>query len=304
MRWKLWQKKKGFDLILIFIRFAAGFQDSFAKRQVLLVKSDGITILILHIANEVIGLITDEEFTRISTYMKRHYGIDMSQKKVIVNGRLENYIRSGGWGSFNEFMNAVEQDKTGKQEKMLVNLLTTNHTYFMREFEQFDFLRKEILPWIKNKESNTKDVRIWCGAASSGEEPYMIAMVLADFFGMERKQWDLRILATDVSTGILKQAIAGIYTAQQLENVPQQWKRQFFRQTKDGKYAAIDDLKKGVLFRQFNLMSQFPFKRKLHTVFLRNVMIYFDDDTKRQLVQKVYDFLEPGGYLLDRKSVV
>ena len=82
------------------------------------------------------SLITDEEFTRISTYVKGHYGIDMSQKKVIVNGRLENYIRSGGWKSFNEFMNAVEHDKTGKQEKMLVNLLTTNHTYFMREFEQ------------------------------------------------------------------------------------------------------------------------------------------------------------------------
>ena len=243
-------------------------------------------------------MITDEEFTRISTYMKRHYGIDMSQKKVIVNGRLENYIRSGGFQSFDEFMNDVEHDRSGKQEKMLVNLLTTNHTYFMREFEQFDFFRKEILPWIRQKELHTKDVRVWCGAASSGEEPYMIAMVLADFFGMERKQWDLRVLATDVSTGILKQAVAGVYTAQQLENVPQQWKRQFFKQTKDGKYMATDDLKNGVLFRQFNLMSPFPFKRKMHTVFLRNVMIYFDDATKKELVQKVYDFLEPGGYLL------
>ena len=230
--------------------------------------------------------------------MKRHYGIDMSQKKVIVNGRLENYIRSGGFRSFDEFMNTVEHDKTGKQEKMLVNLLTTNHTYFMREFEQFDFFRENILPWVKKKEAHTKDVRIWCGAASSGEEPYMIAMVLADFFGMERHQWDLRILATDVSDNVLKQAIRGAYTPQQLENVPSHWKRQFFRKTKDGKYVAVDELKKGVLFRRFNLMSPFPFKRKMHTVFLRNVMIYFDEPTKRQLVQKVYDFLEPGGYLL------
>lgn len=257
-----------------------------------------IQTVLLKRADGVIDLITDEEFKRISTYVKRHYGIDMSQKKVIVNGRLENYIRSGGFRSFDEFMNVVEHDKTGKQENMLVNLLTTNHTYFMREFEQFDFLRKEILPWIRKKEERTKDVRIWCGAASSGEEPYMIAMVLADFFGMERRQWDLRILATDVSTGVLRQAIAGVYTAQQLENVPNQWKRQFFRQTKDGKYVAVDDLKKSVLFRQFNLMSPFPFKRKMHTVFLRNVMIYFDEATKKQLVQKVYDYLEPGGYLL------
>ncbi len=232
--------------------------------------------------------------------MKRHYGIDLSQKKVIINGRLENYIKSGGFASFNEFMNAVEKDRSGSQEKMLVNLLTTNHTYFMREFEQFDFLRREILPWIKNKEMHAKDVRIWCGASSSGEEPYMIAMVLSDFFGMERSQWDMRILATDVSTKILRQAIAGIYTAEQLQNVPAAWKRQFFHPLPGAKdrYAATEELKKSVIFRQFNLMSPFPFKRKMHAVFLRNVMIYFDDLTKKELVQKVYDLLEPGGYLL------
>ena len=229
--------------------------------------------------------------------MKRNYGIDLSQKKVIINGRLENYIKSGGWKSFNDFMNAVEKDRS--QEKMLVNLLTTNHTYFMREFEQFDFLRLEILPWIKKKEMHTKDVRIWCGASSSGEEPYMIAMVLSDFFGIERKNWDMRILATDVSTKILKQAIAGTYTAEQLANVPAQWKRQFFKAFDAGrKYVATDELKKGVIFRQFNLMSPFPFRRKMHTIFLRNVMIYFDEETKKELVQKVYDLLEPGGYLL------
>lgn len=119
-------------------------------------------------------MITDEEFLRISVYMKQHYGIDMSQKKVIINGRLENYIKSGGWKNFNEFMNDVENDKTGKQEKMLVNLLTTNHTYFMREFEHFEFFRSVVLPWLRTKEKDKKDLRIWCGAASTGEEPYMI----------------------------------------------------------------------------------------------------------------------------------
>ena len=153
-------------------------------------------------------MITDEEFRRISTYMKGRYGIDLSQKKVIINGRLENYIKTNGFRSFNDFMNAVEDDKTGRQEKMLVNLLTTNHTYFMREFEHFDFLRKEVLPWVKNKAARDRDVRIWCGAASSGEEPYMIAMVLSDFFGLERSRWDYRVLATDISTRILKQSIA------------------------------------------------------------------------------------------------
>ena len=84
-------------------------------------------------------MIKDEEFQRISGFMKQRYGIDLSKKKVIVNGRLENYIRGGGFQSFDEFMNAVENDASGNQEKMLVNYLTTNHTYFMREFEHFDF---------------------------------------------------------------------------------------------------------------------------------------------------------------------
>ena len=146
-------------------------------------------------------MIKDEEFQRISGFMKQRYGIDLSKKKVIVNGRLENYIRGGGFQSFDEFMNAVENDASGNQEKMLVNYLTTNHTYFMREFEHFDFFKNQVLPWLKQKERLRKDLRIWCGAASSGEEPYMIAMVLAEFFGIAEKtpllMWYLRNFGMD-----------------------------------------------------------------------------------------------------------
>ncbi len=243
-------------------------------------------------------MITDEEFHRISFYMKQNYGIDLSQKKVIINGRLENYIRRGGWQDCTDFMNAVEQDKTGTQEKMLVNLLTTNHTYFMREFEHFEFFRKVVLPWLKTKENASKDLRIWCGAASTGEEPYTIAMVLTDFFGLEHKHWDTKVLATDISTKVLKQAVAGVYSAEQLQKLPEHWKRHFFTSVAKGsQFMVKEELKQEVVFRQFNLMDPFPFKRKLHTIFLRNVMIYFDDATKRELVQKVYDALIPGGYL-------
>ena len=138
----------------------------------------------------------------------------------------------------------------------------------------------------------------------------MIAMVLADFFGMEHSMWDTKVLATDISTKVLKQAIAGVYTEEQLKNLPEQWKKHFFIPVAGGtQYMVKDELKKEVIFRQFNLMDPFPFKRKLHTVFLRNVMIYFDDETKKTLIQKVYDNMEPGGYLfigttetLDRSS--
>ena len=110
---------------------------------------------------------------------------------------------------------------------------------------------------------------------------------------------------------MLKQAVAGVYSAEQLKNLPANWKKHFFKPVAGGEqYIVTDELKKEVLFRQFNLMHPFPFKRKMHTVFLRNVMIYFDEDTKRQLLRKVYDFLEPGGYLfvgttetIDRNNV-
>ncbi len=242
-------------------------------------------------------MMTDEELQRISVFMKQRYGIELGQKKVIVNGRLQNYLKRNGWNNYHEFMDVVERDKTGTQEKILVNFLTTNHTYFMREFEHFDYFRNVVLPWLKTKEAAHKDLHIWCGAASTGEEPYMIAMVLADFFGLEKDQWDKKILATDISTKVLQQAMLGIYSEEQLKNLPEQWKRHFFKPAAGGsQYQVVEELKREVIFRQFNLMDPLPFKKKLHTVFLRNVMIYFDDNTKRDLVQRVYDAMAPGGY--------
>ena len=242
-------------------------------------------------------MITDDELRRISVFMKQRYGIELGQKKVIVNGRLQNYVKKNGWSNYHEFMDAVERDKSGAQEKILVNFLTTNHTYFMREFEHFDYFRNVVLPWLKTKEAAHKDLHIWCGAASTGEEPYMIAMVLADFFGLEKDQWDKKILATDISTKVLQQAMLGIYSEEQLKNLPEQWKRHFFKfLPESNEYLVKEELKREVLFRQFNLMNPFPFRRKMHVIFLRNVMIYFDEKTKQELVQKVYDTLEPGGY--------
>jgi chemotaxis protein methyltransferase CheR len=241
---------------------------------------------------------TDVEFQRILTFLKSRYGIDMTRKKEIVEGRLENYVRLGGWSTYMDYMNAVETDITGNLEKKLVSLLTTNHTFFMREFEHFDYMRNVVLPYLRTKEAARKDLCIWCGAASSGEEPYMLAMLLLDFFGLEHGQWDTKVLATDISTEILQQAVAGVYTNEQIAALPDNWKRRFLRPVpgKDA-YSVTQEVRDEVLFRRFNLMEPFPFKRKMHVIFLRNVMIYFDSETKKQLIQKVYDVMEPGGYL-------
>jgi len=243
-------------------------------------------------------MMTEGEFHQISTFLKERYGIDMGTKKEIVNGRLENYLRAGNWRDYTEYFRAMQKDETGVLEKDLVNLLTTNHTYFMREFEHFDFLRKEVLPWLRKKEAANRDLCIWCGASSTGEEPYTLAMLLLDFFGLEHSSWDTKVLATDISTEVLQHAIKGIYRPEQVIDIPDNWKRRFFTSIDGGgNYRISDEVKREVMFRQFNLMEPFPFKRKMHIVFLRNVMLYFDQETKKKLIQKVYDSMEPGGYL-------
>lgn len=241
---------------------------------------------------------TDLEFRRISMFLKDRYGIDMTHKKEIMDGRLSNMIRIRGFDSYDAYMNALMQDSSGEMEKELVNLLSTNHTYFMREFEHFEYMKKVVLPHLRKEEENTQDLRIWCGAASSGEEPYTLAMLLLDYFGLEHDKWDTTVLATDISTDVLQSAVRGVYKKEQIAELPDNWKRRFFRPVEDGEYFAVtDELKKEVLFRQFNLMEDFPFRKKLHVIFLRNVMIYFDRPTKQSLIKKLYDVLEPGGYL-------
>ena len=246
---------------------------------------------------------TEQEFRRISMFIKSRYGIDMTSKKEIMEGRLTNILRRLAMDSYSDYMNAVEADITGELEKELVNTLTTNHTYFMREFEHFDFLRTQILPWLKQTEAESRDLRIWCGAASTGEEPYMIAMMLLDYFGLEKSRWDTKVLATDLSTDVLQTAVRGIYKKEAIQGLPESWKRRFTKSLPDSEYCEMtQELKNEVLFRQFNLMSPFPFRKKMHVVFLRNVMIYFDHPTKRELIRKIYDNLVPGGYLIIGKT--
>lgn len=241
-------------------------------------------------------MITDSDFQHIVAYMQKNYGIDLSQKRVLVGGRLENYLARNGYNSCAEYMAKVEHNPSGPEATDIVNALTTNHTYFMREFEHMEYLRQVVLPKLKVKEAARKDLRIWSAASSTGEEPYTIAMVLQDFFGLEHG-WDTKILATDISTKVLQHAQQGKYLAEQIEPLPEKWKRRFLDKLNEDEYQFKKELRNEVIFRQFNLMNPLPFRRPFHVVFLRNVMIYFDEPTKLQLLRKIYDHMEPGGYL-------
>lgn len=241
-------------------------------------------------------MLTDKEFNRVVTFVKGQYGIDLSQKRVLVNGRLETYFLRNGYDSFAEFMAKVDDDPEGVEGKNLINVLTTNHTYFMRESVHFDYLTKVVLPYLRVKEAAKKDLRIWSAASSTGEEPYTLAMLLTDYFGLEHNSWDTKVLATDISTRVLEHALKGVYLKEQIDPLPDKWKRRFFEAAGE-EYRAKQELKEQVIFRRFNLMDPFPFRKKFHVVFLRNVMIYFQDDVKYRLVDKMYEAMEPGGYL-------
>lgn len=242
-------------------------------------------------------MLTDSEFLRIVTYVRQHYGIDLRNKRTLVKGRLESYILRSGFGSFDEFMNKVEQNAQGDEAEKLINVLTTNHTYFWREPIQFEYMTKVVLPYLQKKLDQSKDLRIWCGASSTGEEPYTIGMILLDYFGLQKSAWDTRVLATDISTRVLEHAVRGVYLKEAVDSLPAKWKRRFFRPVSEDEYMVTDELKNELIFRRLNLMDPLPFRKKLHVVFLRNVMIYFQDDVKYRLVSRIYDQMEPGGYL-------
>ncbi len=242
-------------------------------------------------------MITEQEFQRIVLFVKSHYGINLAGKQILVNGRLSNYLLRNGYGSYDEYMSRVEMDPSGEAARSLVDALTTNHTYFMREFEHFEYLQRVILPQLKVSEAGSRDLRIWSAASSTGEEPYTIAMVLLDFFGVEHGRWDTRVLATDISTKVLRHAQHGVYLEEQVEPLPEKWRRRYFKRLNEYEFQVRQELKDEVLFRQFNLMSPLPFRRPLHVVFLRNVMIYFDEKTKMDLLGRIYDQMAPGGYL-------
>lgn len=245
------------------------------------------------------GTITDREFADLVEYIRRNYGINLAQKRSLVLGRLYNYIAQSGFDNFSEYFEYVVGDPTGKAGTVLVNKLTTNHTYFMREPLHFEFLERVALPQFAKALTAERDLRVWSAGCSTGEEPYTLAMVIDSFFGPEKSSWDTKILATDISTASLDLARKAVYSGSQLDGLPGGWRLRYFSKL-DAEHSVVrDGIRREVIFRRFNLMNGvFPFKKKFHLIFCRNVMIYFDAEVKRELVNRFYNSLEPGGYLL------
>lgn len=242
--------------------------------------------------------ITQKEFSQLTTFIKANYGIYLkAEKEALVIGRLQNVLIQNGFNNFSEYYDYIIADKTGIAISQLLDKITTNHTFFMREADHFNYFRDVVLPYEYEKITD-RDLRVWSAGCSSGEEPYTLAMIIDEFLGFEKSRWDAKILATDISSKVLNEAISGIYSKDEVDTLPAKWKLNYLMKQDTENYIFNEKVKNEVIFRKFNLMEpNFPFKRKFHVIFCRNVMIYFDEITKVNLVKKFYDLLEPGGYL-------
>ena len=236
--------------------------------------------------------ISVDEFDAFRDLIYRIAGITLAPtKSELVRGRLAKRLKHHGLNSYGDYFRLLSaRDRT--ELTIAVDLLTTNETYFFREPAHFDFLRTQILA----RHSRGVPFRVWSAASSSGEEPYTIAMELAA--GLGEAPWE--IVGSDLSTRVLERAGSGHYAMERAANIPRRYLTEYCLRgigEQDGTFIINPDLRRRVRFTQINLNEPLPDLGVFDVIFLRNVMIYFDTDTKRRVVARIVPLLKPGGYL-------
>ena len=245
--------------------------------------------------------ITEKEFKQISALLYNNFGINLTDKKqTLVRGRLNKIIKTNGYETFTNYYNAIIEDRTGLLQIELADNLSTNHSYFFRENEHFKYLINKTLPEIEalSVGSDPSELRVWCAGCAAGEEPYTLAILLKEYFGNRLSSLKPVILATDISTTALSAAKSGIYSKDKLKSMPSKYLDKYFNNLGNSKYSVKPDLRKLILFKRLNLMREtFPFSNKFDIIFCRNVMIYFDKETREKLISKYHDNLISQGIL-------
>lgn len=252
-------------------------------------------------------VLSENDFRKISALVYEHCGINLhAGKKELVRARLAKRLRLGHFKTFPEYMRHVLKDATGHEFSILIDALSTNLTSFFREAPHFEFLSEDFLPALhqrKQKQRNLK-IRAWSAGCSSGEEPYSIAITLLEAVA-GRGRWDVKVLATDISTSMLQTARVGIYDKERAAPVPALLKNKYLvhRQANKEKIFEVNrDLRQAVIFKYLNLMKDWPIKGRLDFIFCRNVMIYFDKPTQQRLISRFWDLLDSEGILFTGHS--
>ena len=238
-----------------------------------------------------------QEFQYISDLVYHYCGINLHQgKKELVRARLSRRLRDLDMGSFKEYCDYLKSGANSEEMNTMINILSTNLTSFFRENKHFEFLQKQLPVFLKDREREGRHkFRLWSTACSSGEEPYSMAVVLAEEIP-KFPRIDAKILATDISSRVLQKAMAGNYTKARLKEFPPHLKVKYFKYD-GGNYQVCDEIKRLITFKQLNVIGLWPFKGPFDIIFCRNMMIYFDKATQARLIERFEDYLAPGGYL-------
>ncbi|TWO78902.1 SAM-dependent methyltransferase [Denitratisoma oestradiolicum] len=238
--------------------------------------------------------ITSAEFSKFQKLIYEIAGISMADtKKVLLVGRLSKRLRHYNLSSFSEYYRIVTSSANPQERQLMVDLLTTNETYFFRESKHFDFLKK-----IAAAHPPTRAFNVWSAAASTGEEIYTICMVLADVMGVDGN-WT--VTGSDINLSVLKTAEAGHYILDRTRGLPPDYLRKYCLKgvrEQEGTFKIDKRLRDHTRFLQVNLNTQLPELGPFDVIFLRNVMIYFDQETKRKVVERLARKLRPGGHFI------
>lgn len=238
--------------------------------------------------------LSDSDFDFIVKFVGTRYGIDLSQKRRLIEARLAGEIKKLGLSSFRQYVEMLKSEPASNKIDAFIDKITTNYSYFNREIDHYKFLMDTIIPALTKKQKNS--INIWSAGCATGEEPYNIAMAVDSTLGYKRSAWNVSITATDVSTRALAVARKGIYPESELKGMSEEWKNDYLTKLPDGNYSVNSNIRKSVFFNKFNLMDTFP-RRMYDVIFCRNVMIYFKQATSRAILKKFYQSLSEGGYL-------
>jgi len=246
-------------------------------------------------------LLGDDEFHFLRDFVHRHCGIALSeQKRQLVQGRLLRRLRGLGLKDFRSYCELL-RNQPERELGDLASAISTNVTAFFREPHHYEYLERELLPrWLERKRRGGERLRLWSAGCSTGEEPYALAMVLAEALERDGDRLDAKILATDLSPQALAQARRGVYAIDRLDGVSQERRRRWFLRGEGGRagQAVIHPrLRELVTVLPLNLLHAWPMQGPFDAIFCRNVMIYFDVPTKRRLFERYATMLAPGGHL-------
>ena len=240
---------------------------------------------------------TFADFNVLRQLSNQHSGILVPDDKFdMFYSRLSKRVRLLGFSTFKQYAHYL-QNHPDQEFTEFINAVTTNLTSFFRENHHFDYLQQIVIPDLLKKNQGSHQIKVWSAGCSTGEEPYSIAMTLKN--GVP-DHWDIKILATDLDTNVLAMAAEGIYGLDRVESIPPHLLRQWFQRgsgPQHNKVRVKADLRQLIQFKQLNLMQDWPMRGYFDFIFCRNVLIYFDKETKSQLANRYAGLLKEGGYL-------